>query len=285
MPALHQPPSHQQQQQNYYATLSLPTPRTAGSGSGLGSPPLTQDAIRLAYRASLLRWHPDKTTHHLSSTTTTTTATTSGINNKNHGCCGSSSSPTSNSCCNGDGGRNGIAAGGAAGPTIDDIKMAYHILSDPRKRAAYDSEIATLGSGSGRAVHGFQNGMFPPSGDMSGYTVNRTCCGGAGGVGCNGGGSGVEEESFFIVGLGDSVPETVDLDDLVEEEEGGVVGAGSSSSGGMSWSRSCRCGLQRGFIVTESQLEEESDAGGREVLVQCQGCSLWLRVEFGVEES
>lgn len=64
--------------------------------------------------------------------------------------------------------------------------------------------------------------------------------------------------------------ETVDLDDLVLDPD--------SSS----WSRDCRCGDQHGFTVTEAELEKHVDEG--EIIIGCKGCSLWLRILFGVEE-
>ena len=71
-------------------------------------------------------------------------------------------------------------------------------------------------------------------------------------------------------GKGHTGLETVDLDDLkmVEERDGDK------------WTRDCRCG--RTYVVTETQLEQEAEKG--EVYVPCEGCSLWLRVLFQVEE-
>lgn len=66
--------------------------------------------------------------------------------------------------------------------------------------------------------------------------------------------------------------ELIDLDDLSYDEESGI------------WYRACRCGEKRGYTVTEAQLEEEEKKGGREVVVGCCGCSLWLRVAFGIAE-
>ena len=89
-----------------------------------------------------------------------------------------------------------------------------------------------------------------------------------GAVGGGGGGeAGWDADAGLHVGL-----EVVDLDDLAWEEE----------SGEGVWWRSCRCGEERGFVVREQQLVREEEAGGRELLVGCVGCSLWLRVGFGV---
>lgn len=83
------------------------------------------------------------------------------------------------------------------------------------------------------------------------------------------GGGKRNEESGFKTGI-----ETVDLDDLVMDNgvEGDV------------WFRGCRCGDERGFEVREEELENAAGEGEAEVVVGCRGCSLWLRVLFGVLE-
>lgn len=48
------------------------------------------------------------------------------------------------------------------------------------------------------------------------------------------------------------------------------------------WIRSCRCGSEPAFVVTESELENNADYG--ELITGCKGCSLWLKVLFTVEE-
>lgn len=48
------------------------------------------------------------------------------------------------------------------------------------------------------------------------------------------------------------------------------------------WYRPCRCGNERGFALTEEDLEENADLG--EVLVQCADCTIWLRVCYVVAE-
>lgn len=62
--------------------------------------------------------------------------------------------------------------------------------------------------------------------------------------------------------------ETVDLDDF-EFDESRIV-----------WYRSCRCGDERGFTIEETDLEEAAEDG--ELNVGCKGCSLWLKVLYGV---
>mgnify|MGYP001377384595 CR=1 FL=1 len=64
--------------------------------------------------------------------------------------------------------------------------------------------------------------------------------------------------------------ETVDLDDL------------DYSEAEARWYRSCRCGNPKGYAFTEADLEESADLG--ELLVGCEDCSLWIRVQFSVIE-
>ena len=64
--------------------------------------------------------------------------------------------------------------------------------------------------------------------------------------------------------------EIVDLDSLVFDETSET------------WSRNCRCGDAKGFVVNEAELEKNAQDG--ELTVGCKGCSLWLKVLFGVEE-
>ncbi|KAJ5437916.1 Heat shock protein DnaJN-terminal [Penicillium daleae] len=67
--------------------------------------------------------------------------------------------------------------------------------------------------------------------------------------------------------------EIVDLGDLACDEDGERRAC---------WYRGCRCGDDRGFLVTEDDLEREADHG--EIIVGCRGCSLWLKVLFAVED-
>ncbi|OQO09027.1 hypothetical protein B0A48_05918 [Cryoendolithus antarcticus] len=73
-------------------------------------------------------------------------------------------------------------------------------------------------------------------------------------------------DKVFHTGL-----DTVDLDDLDLDEASGV------------WTRSCRCGDDKGFQVTEAELERNVEDG--ELITGCRGCSLWLRVLFGVGDA
>ena len=74
---------------------------------------------------------------------------------------------------------------------------------------------------------------------------------------------GVKGTEVFRTGI-----ETVDLDDLDTDDLHGI------------WYRSCRCGDDRGFLIKESDLEEATQDG--QISVGCRGCSLWLKVLFGI---
>ncbi|KAL2040105.1 hypothetical protein N7G274_007008 [Stereocaulon virgatum] len=64
--------------------------------------------------------------------------------------------------------------------------------------------------------------------------------------------------------------ETVDLDELLYDDARET------------WYRSCRCGKERAYTITEEELEINTEYG--ELVTGCQGCSLWLRVTFAVAE-
>lgn len=69
------------------------------------------------------------------------------------------------------------------------------------------------------------------------------------------------ESARFFSGL-----DVADLDDLDYDEDKGI------------WRRSCRCGQDEGFIITEDDLDAAATTG--ELVIGCRGCSLWLKVLF-----
>jgi diphthamide biosynthesis protein 4 len=127
--------------------------------------------------------------------------------------------------------------------TIDTIALAYKILSSPSLKAEYDSHLQQ----DSRSRNNKPNN--------------------------NSGSDSDEEESDIIFRTG---LETVDLDDLEFVEE-----SDSKTDEEETWTRACRCGDDGGFVVSEKELEANAEDG--EVIVGCRGCSLWLRVLFGVE--
>jgi diphthamide biosynthesis protein 4 len=64
--------------------------------------------------------------------------------------------------------------------------------------------------------------------------------------------------------------ETYDLEDLLYDEAKNI------------WSKACRCGDEKGYTLTELDLERESRHG--EIYAGCHGCSLFIKVQFAVEE-
>lgn len=76
---------------------------------------------------------------------------------------------------------------------------------------------------------------------------------------------GVQQENTRHTGM-----ETIDLEDLDLDESSGI------------WRRPCRCGSQPAFVVTETELEKNEEFG--ELITGCKGCSLWLKVLFGVAD-
>ncbi|OAP54974.1 hypothetical protein AYL99_10674 [Fonsecaea erecta] len=157
---------------------------------------LSKDDIKAAYRRALLIHHPDKAP---SST-------------KN-----ASLKPQQNN--------------GALAPTpiysIDEIIVAYEVLSDPKRRADYD-RILDRAVSFGEKDKGGEKGTH--------------------------------------IGV-----EIYDLEDLRFDESQAV------------WSKSCRCGDEQGYTVTESDLEKEAQQG--EIYVGCRGCSLFIKVLFALEEA
>ena len=132
--------------------------------------------------------------------------------------------------------------------TIDSIALAYKILSSPALKAEYDLALRT----SKRSRNNNNNNNPNSNPDFSDSDEEE------------------ESDKIFRTGL-----ETIDLDDLEFVEES------SSGKEEETWTRSCRCGDDGGFVVTEKELEANAEDG--EVIVGCRGCSLWLRVLFGVE--
>jgi diphthamide biosynthesis protein 4 len=143
---------------------------------------LSPDDIKAAYRRALLIHHPDKTTIYVKAVKLSPTPKYS----------------------------------------IDEIVVAYDVLSDPEKRATYDAALDT------------RDGLR-------------------------------SSEKSAHMGV-----ETFDLEELAYDETRSI------------WSKSCRCGDECGYILTESDLERESQHG--EIYVGCRGCSLFIKVLFAAAD-
>ena len=167
---------------------------------------LTPAEVKQAYHQTLLTYHPDKIKQKQDSP--------------------SSTRPISKP-----------ATATASVPSIDEIVCAYSVLSDPTKRATYDTTLKAQ-----------LTNLAQPRLDASGHA-----------------------------GL-----ESYDLEELDYSEEQDTAQG--------TWSRGCRCGNEQGYVVTEEELEDLSQAyqqdgsgGTREVIVGCRGCSLLVRVTYAVE--
>jgi diphthamide biosynthesis protein 4 len=133
----------------------------------------------------------------------------------------------------------------AAAYSVDDVKEAYTILADKKSRADYDNYLLR------------NPGLF----DVA---------------------QGKEQQapsSDFILGL-----ELLDLSDFDVHEPVSSTSGSSADEEQMEWTRGCRCGAEKGFGILEEELEDAEKRGEKEVLVGCEGCSLWVRVGFEVEE-
>lgn len=115
--------------------------------------------------------------------------------------------------------KNASKPSAVTGPSIDEITIAYKVLSNAQTRLVYNNFLRA------------ERQKSEPNGTKS---LVRS--------------------------------EIVDLDDLEYDE---VQGA---------WYRACRCGNDRGYLITEAELEREVEHG--EIVIGCSGCSLWMKVVF-----
>lgn len=140
--------------------------------------------------------------------------------------------------------------------TVDQITQAYKTLSTPNLRAAYD-----------RALR-LSNATPTTTNDDSSSAAAA------------------KADHAFRTGL-----DTLDLDDMVssiritrEDSPYLSLSPNHTELNQDLWFQECRCGVGGGYWVTEFDLNEALEGGEREVIVPCSGCSLWVRVLFGVEE-
>ncbi|USP79909.1 Diphthamide biosynthesis protein 4 [Curvularia clavata] len=135
-----------------------------------------------------------------------------------------------------------------AGYTIDDIKEAYTTLADPRTRAEYETWF----------LH--HRDTLPTSSSVAAVERDKA-------------------ENDFILGL-----EVLDLSEFECTSTKSTQAQQADEEERMQWTRACRCGAEKGFLILEEELEDAEARGEKEVLVGCEGCSLWIRVGFDVEE-
>ncbi|PRT53904.1 Diphthamide biosynthesis protein 4 [Wickerhamiella sorbophila] len=69
--------------------------------------------------------------------------------------------------------------------------------------------------------------------------------------------------------------------DFVPVQFSEIVDLADMEDNGVQWVRKCRCGAD-GYVLTEADLEANGEAD--EIAVQCTGCSIWILVQYTVEE-
>lgn len=89
----------------------------------------------------------------------------------------------------------------------------------------------------------------------------------------------VDEVNLAYQALTDS-HETVQKD-TVPVQFSEIVDLADLEDNGETWVRKCRCGAD-GYVLTEADLEANGEAD--EIAVQCTGCSIWILVQYAVEE-
>ncbi|KAI1859745.1 hypothetical protein JX265_010194 [Neoarthrinium moseri] len=144
--------------------------------------------------------------------------------------------------------------------TVDQITHAYTVLSDGRRRREYTRLLQTQ---FGAATYSSSSSSSTSAPSQSSRNANANA---------NGGGLYTfNVHTSTAAKAGGSGTETVDLDDMRWDGRAQV------------YHRTCgRCGTKRGYCFRELDLEEVGEEG--ELMVQCIGCSLWLRVLFAEAE-
>ncbi|KAK8049492.1 hypothetical protein PG994_011222 [Apiospora phragmitis] len=128
--------------------------------------------------------------------------------------------------------------------TVDQITHAYTVLSDTKQRREYTRSLQTRTT---TTTHTSSTTTSSSSSSRNGNNTTRS--------------QHSQQHHEFKTGV-----ETVDLDDLSWDGKRGM------------YYRSCRCGQKRGFRFREDDLEESGEDG--ELMVECSGCSLSLKVLF-----
>jgi len=161
--------------------------------------------------------------------------------------------------------RTTTATGKARGYTVDEVKDAYAVLSDAKRKAEYDAWIQMY-PGKVRRGWGRGGGLEAPSSDfVLGLEV-------------------VDLSEFDVLDPGFEFSDAPTTTASSGDSNSNTAEGDGEGAGQMEWTRACRCGADRGFRILEEELEDAESRGEKEVLVGCEGCSLWVRVGFEVEE-
>ncbi|KAH7073013.1 diphthamide biosynthesis protein 4 [Paraphoma chrysanthemicola] len=150
--------------------------------------------------------------------------------------------------------------------TVDEVKHAYTILADAKTRSEYDNWIlANPGAGYG----GPRQEVGMPSSD---FVLGLEL---------------LDLSDFDVLDPGFEFSDTTAAapsSSAVQGNGNGQENVRDEAEAQMEWTRACRCGADKGFRILEEELGDAEARGEKEVLVGCEGCSLWVRVGFEVEE-
>ncbi|PVH95012.1 hypothetical protein DM02DRAFT_660514 [Periconia macrospinosa] len=222
---------------------------------------LTVDVVKKAYRDMLLRVHPDKNVVRSRLTTTTEDGE------------------------EGEQGKRKRKSDDGTDVTIDDIKLAYAILSSPTKRKEYDEWLISHPTPTTNDDDAENENTHVVVVDESFVSALDT-------LDLSDFTTAVLDEPFSsfsgYAALGSNPPSPSTTHQLQPQPQPQGEGERESEvegQGEIQWTTPChRCGADPGFVVREKELEDAEARGEGEVLVGCRGCSLWVRVEFGVVE-
>ncbi|KAH9878575.1 hypothetical protein IAQ61_001847 [Plenodomus lingam] len=286
-------PSAMAYTKDYYRILGLigGTSSPPSSSSGSSSTNISTEEVRRAYKLALLNAHPDK--RGAAGEHREDKRESGRQNGMGHGCDPGLITQTSQSQT-------------TTRHTIDEIKEAYAHLADAQKKAEYDrwwtvqarwgggaAGATTTTSGAGAGVDATATNAFNADFilgleilDLADFEARpRARCEPA--------------EQHGLAGARDDNPDPNNVPRHCQTGHNDTQAAGKDGHDDVGdadyhdndneqaqteWTRSCRCGAQPGFAISEHELEAAERRGEREVLVGCGGCSLWVRVGFDVED-
>ncbi|KAF2108943.1 hypothetical protein BDV96DRAFT_503305 [Lophiotrema nucula] len=154
--------------------------------------------------------------------------------------------------------------------TVDDVKEAYQILAKKEVRGEYDKWLAaTYEAGEAFSSSTPDAAKKEDDGFVLGLEV-------------------LDLSDFEVISV---APSTVSTPSTSTTPPATIPSSSAAAAerheeeeeDEQEWRRDCRCGHSSGFKITESSLLQAEKRGEKEVLVGCEGCSLWVRVSFDVE--
>ena len=151
---------------------------------------------------------------------------------------------------------------GSSGPTLEEIKLAYKralLIHHPDKKAASSHRTSNPKATIDQITQAYRTLSHPSARAAYDRTFHLSLR---------------NEQSQALKDPGNPLSysglEIIDLDDMHHDAQAGF------------YYHSCRCGRERTYTIRDEDLEAHADEG--EISVGCEGCSLWIRVEFLVKE-